>query len=152
MSDEGFLGNVENGWFAQVAHFGEGMGRFLGLGGVYENMEKGATQRIEGINNSAYNAAIAQGKTPIQAHQAANGELGKYSNPHSANDFGNLLASGAGTARDAVFKALSPDNMEAAAPLLLGAGLLGAGYLVADAFTSSSPAPTPAPRIDRSVS
>jgi hypothetical protein len=144
---DGILGNVNDGWFAQLAHGCENVGRFFGLGRVYDNMGVAAERHITQVNQDAINRALAQGQTPMQALQTANGMLERdYIHPQGIGDLGPLTSAGFSTMREGVSTTINPDGLGALMPLLVGAGVLGAGFLAANALGGSGETPRPSRR------
>lgn len=144
---DGILGNVNDGWFAQLAHGCENVGRFFGLGGLYDNMGAAAERQITQINDNNINQALAQGQSPMQALQTANGILERnYIHPQGIGDLGPLVSTGWSTMREGVAHTVNPDGLGALMPLLVGAGVLGAGYLAANAMGGSGEPARPSRR------
>lgn len=145
----GILGGA-GGWFDQVGNFCTSAGRCVGLGGFYDSyMIPVANNYIKQVNDTAYDEAIKLGKSPIQALSAANVKLDAYSDPKSFHDLGSLLSSGISIAKDSTNQAAHGNPVEGLTPLLIGAGVLGAGYVVASAFADSTATSAPTSRNQR---
>lgn len=146
------LGDVNNGWFAQLAGAGEWLGRQVGLGTVYDHMETAANTHMQNVSNQAQATALANGATPVQALQQANGALNSYANPQGLGDLGKLFGTGAQVAYEgtsnAIAKATAPDY-SGLLTILAGAGVVGGVYLLADNMSSSPKAPPSTPRAPR---
>lgn len=137
-----FLTELRNDPIKFFAGMGESAGRYLGFGSVYDNMEKSANDRMKKISDDAYNQAIAQGMNPQQALNAAN----------KAIENANTLGTAVGVMRDGVHGAVadsSKEQLKGLTPLLIGAGVLGGGYILVSAFTGGSSSPPATPRSSR---
>ncbi len=144
------LGDVNDGWFAKLAHgvedVGRGVGNFFtgGSGGdtFYNNMGNQANQVVSNINQNAINQATAAGATPHQALNAGSAAMDRLTNPQNASDLLNLTGAGAQTAGNTVADTVgnlmpSPDL----GGLMMGALAVGGTLLACEMFSSSPSTP-----------
>ncbi len=139
------LGNVENGWFAQLAHGCEWAGRntlnAVSLGGhwgdkLYGEMHKVVDAHVTTLNQQAIDQALQQGCTQHQALSSASAAMENIADPKTVVDLTKLFSVGATacleTGKNLVVEALTPDLLGALAPLGIGLAVLGGAYLSAD--------------------
>jgi len=145
------LGNVENGWFAQLAHAVQAAGRttlnFVSCGNhwgdrFYSSMDAAANHYIARVNDQAISQALANGATQHQALSAANAVLETKANPKTLKELASLACDGTSIAGQTVKGVATPvyvpmDFLGMLTPILIGAGVLGGIYLLADAFSGS---------------
>jgi hypothetical protein len=124
------------------------IGSFFGLGGYYESVDSYMLKSAQNVSDQAYNAAIKSGETPIAALNSANAALEPYANPSSLADWGGLIGKGFEGMKHGI-NSINQPALADVAPLLIGAGVIGGGYLAANAFLGSAPAPTPTPTLIR---
>lgn len=154
IKENGPLGHVSNGWFSKLAHGAEDVGSITSEGEMYyKNADKRADEYIDGVNDKAVKKgtekAIAGGATPDQAkkkgYEAGSNALGGLIHPKSFSETTNLFVQGAKVANQAyddTQKQLDDKNNKSLLgqliPLLVGAGILGAGYLATDTLNKPS--------------
>lgn len=144
------LGNVSDGWFAQIAHGIESAGRTLFGNGVYNNMEIAANQHVGAINQQAIHNALAGSATPHHAIQAGTTAIAPLVNP-TVRQLPQLTITGVQTMTTAVRQTIvdvlpdltswlprMPDLTGWLMPLLIGVGILGGGSLLVGALASPS--------------
>ena len=143
----GILGDVNDGWFAQLAHGVENGGRWVGnlvTGGsggdtFYNNMGNQANTVVSNINQNAINAATANGATPHQALNAGSNAMEPLINP-TVSDLPNLVATGGqvatNTVAETVGNALAPDFSS----LLIGGAIAGGAILLGNLMSPRTPA------------
>ena len=142
----GILGNVETGWFAQVAHACQAVSQaslnFVSCGwrwgaNLYNNIEAGANTYIAGVNERAVNQALANGATQHQALSAGSANLEAIADPKTIEDLANLASHGTAVIGETVKNAVtlptaSPLNvLGVLKPLLIGFGILSGTYILA---------------------
>ncbi len=97
------LGDVNTGWFAQLAHGCESVGRSClnGISGsgrwgdaFYGTMEQQANNYVQGVNNAVIQQQVQNGATQMQALNAASAEMSRLANPQNLSDLGNLTGAG----------------------------------------------------------
>lgn len=152
------LGNVENGWFAQLAHgcqaLSQGTLNLVSCGNqwgdkFYGQMENAANQYVAGVNEHAIQKAITEGATQHQALSAGTAALEKVAQPANVGELLNLAGAGVkvsadtvGSSAKEVFNAANPPaSFEALTPLLAGLGILGGAYVVTN-LCCNGPAPS----------
>lgn len=159
----GILGNVENGWFAQLAHGCEWASRgtlnFVSCGNqwgdhVYGTMHDAANAHVGAINQQAINDAMARGQTQIQALNTASAKMDGIADPKTFEQGGELLSAGTAVSgqtvsavgtdmMNAIKSFMTPDYM----PLVIGAGVLGTAFAAASVLGApAKPAATPRKR------
>ncbi len=97
------LGNVNDGWFAQLAHGIESVGRSMlnliscgnGWGDkLYDNMATAATAHVETINQKAITQALRRSATKQQAIAAGSSAMERLINPNRAKEVAELFSAG----------------------------------------------------------
>ena len=138
----GILGNVENGWFAQLCHgcedLSSGVINLFNPGSgekFYGTMNQVANERVGKINQQAFDEAKKNGATDAEAYAKASAAMDGLANPESMKDFGKLFGTGRSVADCTMAKYAGQGkefDLGALTPVLIGVGVLGGGFLLAD--------------------
>lgn len=129
------LGHPTNGWFAKLAHGVESVGRFFGLGGVYNRMETHAGRYAGNVNQAAIQHATQSNATQQQALQAGSAAMDRLANPASMGDIAQLTGAGGQVATQATGEAIR-DTLNPFAGIdwgmlaLIGGGIAAAAIAV----------------------
>lgn len=146
------------GWFDTVCGWCEAAGHTtlnaVSLGGrwgdkFYGAMDGAASAHVTGLANDAYQqtlqTALSNGSSQLDAEILANKAMGMKMDalisPNSLSDIGDLLSSGMSIGKDTITKVcdFSSANLGLLVPVLIGAGVLGGVYLMADSLSPSTP-------------
>lgn len=144
------------GWFDTVCGWCETAGRTtlntLSLGGswgdkFYSAMDTQASQHMTRLatetHAEALQSALSNGSSGLQAEILANKAAGlkmdAIISPGSLEDMGDLLSSGISIGSDTIKNAcdISGGDLGLLVPVLIGAGVLGGVYMIADNLSPS---------------
>lgn len=146
----GILGDVNDGWFAKLAHGCEWMTK-TALNAIscgarwgdsyYAHLGQAADAHAASLNERTVALALANGTTNQQALSGGSAAMERLANPANATELAQLVRAGSTAALEGIRSSVTPappDFLGLLMPLLIGVGALGATCVVADTLSKGT--------------